>query len=169
MAYGDDWTLVDSKKPLERTSNLSWLQVVVPAGETVSQKVCIQRVAEQSVKLTDAGPDTIEVYIRSAAITPAVQEALEKAVSMKVELDRIARDRAAREKEGKEAVDAQARVRENLKTIQQGTDTYQRQLKKFDDLETQIETARGQAAELRKDQEAKRAALKDHLLSLEVE
>jgi len=167
--YSADWTLLEPKEPYERTQSLLRFKTVVPAGETVAQPVRLERVTDQKFQLLDGGLDVIEMYVRATVISPAVKAALEKVIAMRSDLDRVASELQAREKEMKEAVAEQARVRENLKTIQQGTDTYQRQLKKFDDLETQIETARSRIAELRKDQEAKRAALKDYLLSLDVE
>ncbi len=169
QGYDDDWQLIEPKEPFERAPNLSRFKVAVPAGKTVEQKVAIQRVADEAMALGDAGFDAIEVYVRSKAISSGVRKALEKVVTMRTEADRVSRDRAAREKEVKESVEEQGRIRENLKTLQQNSDPYQRQLKKFDALETQIEKLRAQVAELRKDEEKKRAALQDYLVSLDVE
>jgi hypothetical protein len=172
QGYGDDWTLIAPKESYERAQNLSRFKVVVPAGKTVAQNVRIERVTDESIALTDCGLDQITMRLNNlsgSVMSPAVKAALEKVVAMRTDLDRIARDRAAREKEAKESVDEQARVRENLKTLQQNSDPYQRQLKKFDALETQIEQLRGQISELRKEEENKRKELENYLLSLTVE
>jgi septal ring factor EnvC (AmiA/AmiB activator) len=121
------------------------------------------------VAMAEVGPDAIQFYLKAPVISPAVKAAMEKVVAMRAELDQVGRERAAAEKDAKEAVDEQGRIRENLKTIQQNTDTYQRQLKKFDTLETQIEQLRTKVGELRGQEEAKRQALEGYLLSLDVE
>lgn len=172
QSYGDDWKLVEPAEPFERAQTLSRFKVAVPAGKTVAQKVRIERVGDESFALTDCGLDAITYRLTNlggSVMSPAVKAALEKVVAMRTDLDRIARERAAREKDAKESVDEQARVRENLKTLQQKSDPYQRQLKKFDDLETQIERLRGQISELRKEEETKHKDLESYLLSLTVE
>jgi len=94
---------------------------------------------------------------------------LEKVVEMRTDLDSLARKRQTVDTDLKTAREEQARVRENLKTLQAQTDPHARQMKKFDDLETQMERLSGQLSELRIEEEKKRAALENHLMSLEVE
>lgn len=167
--YGHDWTLVEPKEPFERTQSLLRFKTAAPAGKTVAQKVQLERVSDEAIGLTDAGLDHIGIYIRSTVISPAVKQALEKVVRIRTELDTLVRERELREKQVKETVEDQGRLRENLKTLQQNSDPYQRQLKKFDVAETQIEKLRGEVAELREQEKAKRAELQAYLLSLDVE
>jgi len=169
QGYGPGWTLLEPKEPFERTQNLFRFRVEAPAGKQVEQKVRMEQVADQSVALSELGLDAIQVYLKAPVISPAVKAAMEKVVALRASLDQTGRQRAAREKEAKEAVEEQTRVRENLKTLQQNTDPYQRQLKKFDALETQIEQLRGDVAESRKLEEQKRQELESCLLSLNVE
>lgn len=168
-AYSPGWTLLEPKEPFERTQNLLRFRVPVAAGKTVTQVVRMENVGEQVVALSEVGLDGIQMFLRARVISPAVKQALEKVVAMRTELDQVARQRGEREKEVNEAVAEQGRVRENLKTIQQGTDPYTRQLNKFDALETQIEKLRGQVSELRAQEEQKRQALEKFLLELKVE
>lgn len=167
--YGDEWKLLEPPEPYERAPGLSRFKVVVPAGQTVAQKVKLEQVIDQSVALGNLGLDQIRFYLRSRVISPAVKKALEQVVVLRTELDRVARQRQQREQEVKEQVAEQARVRENLRTLEKNTDAYRRQLKKFDEIETRIEQLRTQIAELRADEEQKRRALEDYLLSLNVE
>ncbi len=167
--YDSQWKLVEPKEPFERTQNILRFKVPVPAGQTVVQKIQLERVSDESIALTDCGPDMIEIFLRSKVVSAKVREAFEKVVAMRADLGSVQRDLEMREQEAKEAVAEQARVRENLKTLQQSSDPYQRQLKKFDALETQIEKLRGQVAELRQAQEKKEKELETYLLSLDVE
>lgn len=163
------WQLIEPKEPFERTETLLRFKLPVAAGKTEPFKVRTEYVADQSVQLSNAGYDVMSVFLRSRVISPAVKEAIEKLVAMRTELDNLGRTLSQREKEVKEAVDEQARVRENLKTLQQNTDPYQRQLTKFDTIETQIEKLRGQIGELREQVASQRKAIDDYLASLTVE
>jgi hypothetical protein len=167
--YGDEWKLLEPDKPYERAPGLSRFKVVVPAGETVTQTVKLERVSDQSVALGSIGLDQIRYYLRSRVVSSAVKEALQKVIALRTELDRVVRERERREREVNEQVAEQARVRENLRTLQQNTDAYRRQLEKFDEIETQIEKLREQIAQLRTQEEQQRQALEDYLLSLNVE
>ncbi|MBU0641150.1 MAG: DUF4139 domain-containing protein [Planctomycetes bacterium] len=167
--YSDDWKLIEPQEPYERTQNLLRFKVSVPAQKTVSQKVHLERVLDQSVVLSNLGLDGIRLYLRSPAISPAVKQALERVVSLRTELDRTTRQRTELEKLVQETVSEQARVRENLKTLDRNSDPYARQLKKFDGLETQIEQQREQLATARQQEEQQRKAVEDYLLSLDVE
>jgi hypothetical protein len=169
QGYGPGWTLMEPKEFFERTQNLFRFKVEVPAGKEVAEKNRLERVADQSVAVSELGLDGIQMYLKAPVISPAVKEAMEKVIALRTELDQASRERAAREQEVKEAVEEQVRVRENLKTIQQNTDPYQRQLKKFDALETQIEKLRGEVSERRQQEKSKRQALESYLLSLTVE
>jgi hypothetical protein len=167
--YGDEWELKEPTEPYERAPGLSRFKVVVPARKTVTQTVRLEQVTDQSVALGNVGLDQIGYYLRSRVISPGVEEALQKVIALRTELDRIARERQQGERDVNEQVEEQARVRENLRTLQKNTDPYGRQLEKFDEIETQIEKLRNRIAELRREEEQKRQALEEYLLSLNVE
>jgi len=169
QACGDEWKLLEPAEPFERAPGLWRFKVVVPARQTGSQVVKLEQVTDQTVALGNLGLDQIRFYLRSRVISPAVKEALEKVVALRTELERVIREREQRERELNEQVTEQARIRENLRTLQQNTDTYRRQLAKFDEFETQIEKLRTQVAELRTQEEQKQRGLEDYLLSLNVD
>ena len=164
-----DWKLVVPTEPHERTPNMLRFKVQVPAAETISYDVKLERIADQQLAMTNTGLDSIRLYLRARVISPAVREALETVIAMRTELDEMVRRVQGLERDVNELVQEQARLRENLKTLPQGTDSYQRQLTKFDDLETQIERAREQITTARQQEEQKRKAFESYLLSLNVE
>ena len=90
-------------------------------------------------------------------------------IALRTELDDI--DPAAQrlEKQSEEAVAEQARIRENLKTLDKSTDAYQRQLKNFDEVDGRIAELRQQISTARDQEEQKRKALESYLLSLDIE
>jgi hypothetical protein len=169
QSYSEDWTLIEPKEPYERTQNLLRFKVTVPTQKTVTQPVRLERVADQSIALTSAGLDDIRIYLRTPVISPAVKQALEKVIALRTELDDIGRQRRRLEKQHEEAATEQARIRENLKTLDKGTDAYQRQLKIFDEVDGRIAEYSKQMGVARDQEEQKRKALESFLLSLEVE
>ncbi|MBU0618035.1 MAG: hypothetical protein KKI02_09985, partial [Planctomycetes bacterium] len=166
---GDEWKLLEPSEPYERAPGLSRFKVVVLAGETKSQTVKLEQVTDQSVALTNINSEQIRFYIRSRVISASVKKALERVIELQDELARVRQQREQAERDLNEQVAEQARVRENLRTLEKSTDAYRRQLQKFDDIETQIEKLRQRIAELRADENQKRSALDDYLLSLNVE
>jgi len=169
QSYGHEWKLVEPKEPYERTALLSRFRVGVPAGQTVSQKVELEQVTDESIAMTSLDNRMIELYQRSGGISQKVKEALRRVVALRSELDAVARQRAEQEKEVGEAVADQGRVRQNLQTLDRNSDSYQRQLRRFDELETRIEQLREQVSRLRESEQNKRKQLEDYLLSIEVE
>ncbi|MCK4342730.1 MAG: hypothetical protein KAY37_13515 [Phycisphaerae bacterium] len=167
--HSEEWKLVEPKEPYERTRNLLRFKVGVPAEQTVPFPVRLERVADQHLTLSNAGLDQIRLYLRARVISPAVQEALEKVTALRVELDDVARRRVALERERDEVVRDQARIRENLKTLDKNTDAYRRQLKLFDEVDARIARLGRDIGEAREKEEQKRKALENYLLSLNVE
>ncbi|TWT42292.1 hypothetical protein RAS1_34220 [Phycisphaerae bacterium RAS1] len=169
QAYNTNWKLVEPKEPYDKTDALLRFKVPVAAQKTANLPVVLESVSDSSLMLSNISVDDIRWWLRVPVITPKVKEALEKVVQLRTELDDAARQRAATETQVNEAVGEQGRVRENLKTLPQNTDQYQRQLKRFDQFEDQITKLREQLAELRTTEETKRKALETYLLNLDLE
>lgn len=169
QAYSEGWTLVEPKEPYERTQELLRFKVAVPAQKTVTQNVRLERVMDQTVVLSNVGLEQIQFFLRTPVITPAVKSALEKVIALRNELEEVTRRRIRLEKQQEEAVAEQARIRENLRTLDKSTDAYQRQLKRFDEVDARIMELAKQVAAARDEQEQKQKALDAYLLSLNVE
>jgi len=167
--FTEDWTLREPAEPYERTQNLLRFKVTVEGNKTKTQKIVLEKTADQSVALRETGLDGIRFYLSARVISPRVKEALEKVVALRTEVDQATRHRAELEQEREAAIRDQGRVRENLKTLDKGSDPYQRQLKLFDDFETQIGQLATEIKAAREQEQQKRNALETYLLSLEVE
>ncbi|MBI5864302.1 MAG: hypothetical protein HZB38_07330 [Planctomycetes bacterium] len=169
QAHSDDWKLVEPKEAMEKTGGLSRFKVASAAGKTSALKVVFEQMLEQSVGIAPMNADQIRMYINMKSISAKVKEALERVVQMKKELDDVTRQRTLRETEANEAVAEQARIRENIKTLQAGSDLYRKQEQKFDESDKRIDALRTQVAELRAAENQRRSALESYLLSLDVE
>lgn len=169
QAYTEDWKLVEPKEPYEKTQKLLRFKVTAPAQKTTPLSVTLERIGDQSIVLTSAGLDDIRIYLNQKVISPAVKQALEKVIALRTELDTVARQRVRLEKQREEAVAEQGRIRENIKTLDKSTDAYQRQLKSFDEVDARINDLSKQITTARDQEEQKRKALEDYLLTLDVE
>ncbi len=167
--FSEDWKLVEPKEPYERTQNLLRFKMTAAAGKTTAFPVKLERVADESLILSSVGLDDIRIYLRAKVISPKVKEALDKVIALRIEADNAARQRMRLEKEHEEATKEQARIRENLKTLDKSTDAYQRQLKVFDEVDGKIANLAQQVRTTRDQEEQKRKALEEYLLTIEVE
>jgi len=167
--FTEDWTLREPAEPYERTEDLLRFKVTVEGNKTKTQKVVLEKVADQSVALLDTGLDGIRFYLSARVISPRVKEALEKVIALRTEVDQAIRRRTELEQEREAAIRDQARIRENLKILVKESDSYQRQQKLFDDFETQIGQLATEIKTAREQEQQKRKALETYLLSLEIE
>lgn len=167
--YGNEWTLLEPKEPLERTADLSRFKLVCEAQKTANLTVKLEQTSDQLIGLAQINNEQIQFYLRSKVISNAVMEALQRIVSMRTQLDGQVRQREGFEKSVNEAVAEQGRVRENLKTLAAGSDPHKRQLTKFDEIETQIDGLRKQIATAREREEKMRAELEMYLSNLTLE
>lgn len=169
QVHSDDWKLVEPREPAERAAGLSRFKVVAPAGKTVAQKVIFEQLIDEHVALTSLNSDQIRYYLSARDISAKVKAALERVIQLKVALDEAVQQRTQRETESNEAVAEQARIRENLKVLQSGSDQYRRQEQKFGEADQRIEALRAQVGQMRLDEQKRRAELEAYLLSLELE
>ncbi|MFH1749177.1 MAG: DUF4139 domain-containing protein, partial [Planctomycetota bacterium] len=167
--YDTDWKLIEPAESYEQTRNLLRFKVPVPAHETLSYPVKLERIGDQSIVLSSTGLDDIRFYLRAKNISPAVEQALRKIIEMRSELSTLSQRREMLERQREEALQDQQRIRENLKTFREGTDTYQRQVVKFEARETEIEELRTAVEEARHKEQQQRQAIDQYLLTLNVE
>jgi hypothetical protein len=167
--YSEDWTLVEPKEPYERTRGLLRFRTTVPAAETLTYPVQLERMMDQSVALADVGLDQIRFYLKTKVVSPELQKALERVIALRTELDEASRRRADVERSLSETIQDEARIRENLNTLQKDTDAYRRQISKFEELEGRIDQLRTQVGEARHNEDQKRKELEQFLLSVNVD
>jgi hypothetical protein len=167
--FSEQWQLIQPKEPYEKTKSLLRFKVQVPAQQSATEKIVLERVADQSLALMHTGLDDIRFYLRSRVISPAVKQALERIVSMRVALDDLARKRAALEQQRSEHTQDQARIRDNLRTLDRNTDAYRRQLTRFDEVDARITSLAAEIDQARQAEERQRKELETYMLSLDIE
>ncbi|QOJ15370.1 MAG: hypothetical protein HRU75_12320 [Planctomycetia bacterium] len=167
--WSSEWKLVEPAEPYERAGGLLRFRVNVGADAVAMQPVRLEWVREEQVALLSMNSDALLWYVNSGAASDKLKAALNRAIELRQKMDQTAQAAAIAERRAADAAGEQGRVRENLKTLDRSSDSYRKQLAKFDQLETEIETTRKEAERLRGEEAAQRVALENYLAALEIE
>lgn len=167
--FRSDWKLITPTDPFERTPAVYRFRVDAKGGETTPLVVREERQGEQLVALGNTDMNSIQFYLRAKVISASVREALEEVVRKRNELEQTAAQRRGWEDRVAEINRDQARIRENVKTVRQGTDLYERYITKLEAQETELDQAAATIAQLKERQRQQQEALDAYLLSLNVE
>jgi hypothetical protein len=162
------WTLVDSPKPYETTASMYRFEVTAPAKKATSLMVKEQSVQTQTVSMVDAQLPQLLMYGKTGEIPADVRAAIAKAAQLEGVTADFDREIALRNRQAAEIGAEQARIRENMKTVGQTSQYYQRLLAKLNDQESSIEKLRRERDELQAKRDAARRELEDYLRDLTV-
>ncbi len=157
------WALVDTDKPIETTDTLYRFKGKVAAGKASKLTVKEQVINSEEVALLASDPGTLEVYRQTGEIPQAVRDVLAKAISLKGALSDTQRQIQERQQQIAQITAEQARIRENMKTVAQNSDYYNRLLKKLDEQETSIEKLQAEIQSLQKTLEKQQKELADYV------
>ena len=162
------WTLVDSPKPYETTGTMHRFELAVPAKETASLIVKEQSVQTQGVVLLNTDITQLSAYARTGEIPANVRAAIGKAAELAGVVNDVDRQLALHTKQIADIGTEQVRIRENMKTVGQNSQYYQRLLTKLNDQESSIEKLQRERDDLQSKRDAARKELEDYLRDLTV-
>jgi hypothetical protein len=164
-----DFKLTSADKPVETASDVYRFEVKVPAGKTAKQVVSEERDIQQTIALTNLDDNTMRFFVQDKVVSPAVKEALQKAMALKWALAQTQQEIATIKRELDQIKQDQPRLRSNLEKIP-GTDPLaKRILEKLNAQETDIEKYE---ADLKKQQakaDQQRKDYENYLANLTVE
>jgi hypothetical protein len=168
IRYG--WKLVDTQQPFETTPSLYRFKGAAVAGKVTVLTVKEEMVQNESIMLASAGVDQLAFYTRSGfgEIPANVRDALAKAIQLRQSMADVERDINARNQRVAEITGEQNRIRENMKTVAQGTQYYDRLLGKLNEQESAIESLQKERETLTARREALRHELEEYLNGLSV-
>lgn len=162
-----EWKLIEPTEAYEKTSNLYRFKVAVAPNAVATQKVVLERTADEGIAILTSGLDTIDLYLRSRVISPAVKKALDEFIAKRTALDAVKRQLAEVEIQTRTIEQEQTRLRENIKALPDGSDIVKRYLTKLDTQETEIDKLRSQSTDLRKQVDTKQAELEQFVMGLQ--
>jgi hypothetical protein len=162
------WKLVDTQKPFETTPAVYRFQ-----GNAVAKKVTTLMVREETVNsqqfsLLQWDVGQLLTYSRTGEIPSAVRDALARAAQLRqaqLETERQISDRTT---QVATITAEQARIRDNMKTVDAKSSYSKRLLDKLNEQESLIEKLQQERTELLKKRDAQRKELEDYLSTLTV-
>jgi hypothetical protein len=170
--YRKEWKLVDSPKPLETTDTWYRFRESIPAGKTRTLKVQAEIVQGETIAILPSDLGQLEFYSRIGEIPQEVRSALVKAMSLKSAMVDTERQVKERQQQLAGITQEQQRIRENMASVSQISQTsqyYTRLLSKLNDQETAIEKLQGEVEQLKYIYDRQRKELETYLTNTTVE
>jgi hypothetical protein len=164
-----DFHLTTKDKPWETAADVHRFKVSVAAGKTVPFTVSEEKDFRSETILTNSDDQFIRIIIQDRVTSPAVKEALTRAVALRGKMAETQRELQQVERQLRTITEDQDRLRKNLHEMPREAVAYKRYLKKFDDQETQIEQLQKQQKELQDTEHVRRKDYETFLANLSVE
>ncbi len=165
------WTLVepaDDRGSIERTANQYRLRRAVSAGETAIVTIAEERPVAQRVQLSSLTAAQIAYYAAAREISPAVRQAIARLAEFQAAVVDSEAALKTMEADLDSIVQDQRRIRENIRSVPQDSDLYQRYLGKLGEQEDRIDALRTDIAATANANESARQALLDYVRDLNI-
>jgi hypothetical protein len=163
-----DWQLSLPGQPAERTRQAYRFALSVAAGQTAHLQVREEKPLQQSVTLTDAGPDLLAYYVQAAQVSPSVKAALQRVLALRDRLDRTIQQRRRLEQRVQEITQEQTRIRDNMGRLAQNSELYNRYVHKLNQQETDLDKLRQEIGALQSTEDEQKRELTTYLLELDI-
>lgn len=167
--YRSDWHLVTPAKASERSRDVYRFEVTVPAGKSITQEVTEEQTHTQQFALLSVDENFVRVITRGTVASPGVREALQKAALLRNKVVESQRELAQLNEQVKAIGDDQARLRQNLARLPQGSAAYKRYVEKFDSQETELEGLQKRIKQLQEAIKAEQKEFESYVSSLNIE
>jgi hypothetical protein len=162
------WTLVDTQKPLEATASLYRFQGSAAANRVTVLTVKEEFVRAETIVMLQADLGQLLSYSRTGEIPRPVRDAITRAIQLRQAVIDTERRITEHTQQIAGIADEQNRIRENMKTVSQNAQYYERLLQKLNEQESLIERLQSEREVMIQSRNAERAALEAYLADLVV-
>ena len=163
------WKLVDTRVPMETTPSVYRFKGIASANKVTTLNVRQEFAQNETIALSSVSVELLLSYSRSGDIPKSVRDAIAKAVQLRQSVIDADRGIAAHTQQIGEITAEQNRIRENMRTVAQSTQYYDRLLGKLNEQESTIETVQRDRTALVVKRDAARKELDDYLNSLTID
>ncbi|MEN6546299.1 MAG: DUF4139 domain-containing protein, partial [Armatimonadia bacterium] len=164
-----DWKLIEPKEADERTRSAYRFRVPVEAGKTAKLTVVEELPQIQEIALVSTSVAQTRLWIAQTELSEKLRAALQKLATLQDEAAALSQQRAEKETRIKEIEQEQSRIRANMKELDRASELYKQYVEKLTKQETEFEALRGQIAELRAQEAAKKAEIAAYVAGLDVQ
>ncbi|QOV90413.1 hypothetical protein [Humisphaera borealis] len=165
---GSEWKLVEPAKADETTDDLYRFKGKVAAGKATKLVVKQELTRAEQLEVLPMDPGDVLNYSNTGEIPKDVRDALTKAVTLKQAVVETQRKIGEKQAQITQISQEQTRLRDNMKTVAQNTEYYNRLLKKLDEQESQIEALQKEIGVLQVEAAKQNKAVADYLATLNV-
>lgn len=145
------------------TADAYRLPVAVPAGQTVTLAVALERPRIERFGISEMSPEQVRAYASSTELPPAAREALAKVATLRGAVADKERRVGELEREQAEIGKEQERLRQNLATLPRDSDLFKRTIAKMGEQETRLDGLSRELTTARKEADTARNTLRDQV------
>ncbi|CAO3382003.1 hypothetical protein [Azospirillum argentinense] len=145
------------------TADAYRLPVAVPAGQTVTLAVALERPRIERFGISEMSPEQVRAYASSTELPAAAREALAKVAALRGTVADKERRVGDLEREQAEIGKEQERLRQNLATLPRDSDLFKRTIAKMGEQETRLDGLSRELATARKEADTARNTLRDQV------
>lgn len=162
------WDLVEPKKPASETAQVYRFELDVAADQGASLTVVQEITTRQRLAATAYDLPTLLAHASSGKASSAVVDAMRKIAAMQSSIADVQRKMESDSAERQSISSDQERVRQNMGSIEKGTDLYRRYLAKFDEQENRLAELEKSSADLKRQLQQLNEELKRYLSGLNI-
>jgi len=162
------WDLIEPKKPASETAQVYRFELEIAADKTASLSVVQEITTRQRLAATGYDIPTLLAHASSGKASSAVVEAVRKIAAMQSAIADVQRKLESDAAERQSIASDQERVRQNMGSIEKGTELYRRYLAKFDEQENRLAELEKSSVELKRQLQQLNEELKRYLNGLNI-
>jgi len=164
----EGWELAKPPGEVETTQTDYRLPLAVPAGQSATLEVVLERQRLESMQLVDMGRDQLVWYADNGKLSQDARTAFARIAELRAAIDQT--DRAVDEANRQRSLilQEQERLRDNLASVPSGSDLADRYLTKLAEQEDLIEQQLSRLDDLAAQRESRQQALRDFVAGLKI-
>jgi hypothetical protein len=162
------WDLIEPKKPASETSQVYRFELEIAADKTASLSVVQEITTRQRLAATGYDLPALLAHASSGKASAAVVDAMRKIAAMQSSIADVQRKMESDAAERQSIASDQERVRQNMGSIEKGTELYRRYLAKFDEQENRLAELEKSSVELKRQLQQLNEELKRYLSGLNI-
>ncbi|MCB1070068.1 MAG: hypothetical protein KDL31_06905 [Kiritimatiellae bacterium] len=164
-----DWQLVVPGDGVPMTASAYRFLLPVHAGGTVELPVVERKDVGQTLALTSLSRDQVVYYLDQRVISGPVRKALTTLGEMQAVLNDLRLERETVERRIREISEEQVRIRENMKAVARGSDSFAMWEGKLVDQEKRLDDLKQAREKAFRDEQVQQKKLREYVQSLEVD
>ncbi len=160
-----DWELVEPRDA-ERTANFHRFRLELTPNQTRTLKVIEERTLQTTIALLQADDAALNMYVQDTRLDERLRQALKRILDSRRAIANLDAEIRRQETIIRAITDDQARIRENMKTLERNSELYREYVQKLTQQEREIEQARRTVQRLQEQKDRAQRELSEFIAGL---